>query len=60
MALHPSFPDGPHAILDPAIRWFPALDSFAALLNATAIIILVVSGANELYVWNLPRAVLLH
>ncbi len=24
MALHPSFPDDPHAILDPAIRWFPA------------------------------------
>jgi type III restriction enzyme len=24
MALHPSFPDSPHAILDPAIRWFPA------------------------------------
>ena len=24
MALHPNFPDDPHAILDPAIRWFPA------------------------------------
>ena len=24
MALHPNFPDSPHAILDPAIRWFPA------------------------------------
>ncbi len=24
MALHPHFPDDPHAILDPAIRWFPA------------------------------------
>ncbi len=24
MALHPDFPDSPHAILDPAIRWFPA------------------------------------
>ncbi len=24
MALHPNFPDAPHAILDPAIRWFPA------------------------------------
>ncbi|MDP3279859.1 MAG: hypothetical protein Q8M57_02215 [Nitrosomonas sp.] len=23
MALHPDFPDFPHAILDPAIRWFP-------------------------------------
>lgn len=24
MALHPDFPHSPHAILDPAIRWFPA------------------------------------
>ncbi|MCC6543872.1 MAG: DEAD/DEAH box helicase family protein [Nitrospirae bacterium] len=24
MALHPNFPESPHAILDPAIRWFPA------------------------------------
>ena len=24
MALHPDFPDSPHAILDPKTRWFPA------------------------------------
>ncbi len=24
MALHPEFPDSPHTILDPSIRWFPA------------------------------------
>ena len=24
MALHPDFPDSPHEILDPTIRWFPA------------------------------------
>ncbi|MBX3175911.1 MAG: DEAD/DEAH box helicase family protein [Candidatus Hydrogenedentes bacterium] len=24
MALHPNFPDSPHAILDPEVRWFPA------------------------------------
>jgi type III restriction enzyme len=24
MALHPKFPDSPYAILDPAVRWFPA------------------------------------
>lgn len=24
MALHPDFPSSPHAILDPAVRWFPA------------------------------------
>ena len=28
MALHPNFPDSPHAILDPNIRWFPADESF--------------------------------
>ncbi len=30
MALHPDFPDSPHAILDPAIRWFPADESLRA------------------------------
>ena len=24
MALHPEFPTSPYAILDPAVRWFPA------------------------------------
>jgi len=24
MALHPDFPESPYAVLDPAIRWFPA------------------------------------
>jgi len=24
MALHPSFPESPYAILDPSVRWFPA------------------------------------
>ena len=24
MALHPNFPESPHAILNPDIRWFPA------------------------------------
>jgi len=24
MALHKDFPDSPHAILDPELRWFPA------------------------------------
>ena len=24
MALHPDFPESPHAILEPAVRWFPA------------------------------------
>jgi type III restriction enzyme len=27
MALHPNFPESPYAILDPAIRWFPADES---------------------------------
>jgi type III restriction enzyme len=28
MALHPNFPDDPHAILDPGIRWFPADEAY--------------------------------
>lgn len=27
MALHPDFPDSPHAILEPSVRWFPADES---------------------------------
>ncbi len=27
MALHPDFPESPHAVLDPAVRWFPADES---------------------------------
>ncbi|MBI1928003.1 DEAD/DEAH box helicase family protein [Candidatus Poribacteria bacterium] len=30
MALHPDFPDSPHAILNPAIRWFPADEALRA------------------------------
>ena len=30
MALHPDFPSSPHAILDPAIRWFPADEALRA------------------------------
>ena len=28
MALHPNFPNDPHAILDPGIRWFPADEAY--------------------------------
>ncbi len=30
MALHPDFPEDPHAILDPEIRWFPADETLRA------------------------------
>lgn len=30
MALHPSFPNDPHVILDPATRWFPADEALRA------------------------------
>ena len=30
MALHPDFPNDPHAILDPTIRWFPADEALRA------------------------------
>ncbi|MCD4678499.1 MAG: hypothetical protein K8S18_21295 [Desulfobacula sp.] len=28
MALHPDFPDSPHDILEPDVRWFPADEAF--------------------------------
>ena len=31
MALHPEFPESPHAILDPKVRWFPADESLREL-----------------------------
>jgi len=31
MALHPDFPDSPHAILDPEVRWFPADEALRAV-----------------------------
>jgi len=33
MALHPDFPESPHAILDPGIRWFPTKLLESAVLN---------------------------
>ncbi len=27
MALHPDFPDSPHAVLDPEVRWFPTAET---------------------------------
>jgi type III restriction enzyme len=30
MALHPDSPDSPYAILDPAVRWFPADEALRA------------------------------
>lgn len=27
MALHPDFPESPHALIDPSVRWFPADES---------------------------------
>jgi type III restriction enzyme len=30
MALHPNFPESPYAILDPALRWFPADEALRA------------------------------
>ncbi len=31
MALHPNFPESPYAVLDPAIRWFPADEALREL-----------------------------
>ena len=37
MALHPRFPDDPHVILDPGMRWFPADEALRAGLVARVV-----------------------
>ncbi len=29
MPLHPDFPSSPHAVLDPAVRWYPGNDALS-------------------------------
>jgi hypothetical protein len=53
MALHPNLPDDPHAIFDPAIRWFPADEtlrstSFEKLLPPLVPTLRIVSVFNRI------------
>ena len=50
MALHPNFPESPYAILDPAIRWFPADEA----LRETSMEKLMPPLVPE-FLWLLPK-----
>ena len=56
MALHPDFPDSPHAIVDPEIRWFPADEALRtaagrehrSIANMVAVLIMDYCGRNDI------------
>jgi type III restriction enzyme len=52
MALHPDFPDDPHAILDPAVRWFPADEALRASSFEKLLPPLVPALRNEVKTWR--------
>lgn len=52
MALHPDFPDDPHAILDPAIRWFPADEALRTSSFEKLLPPLVPSLRKEVKAWR--------
>ena len=52
MALHPNFPADPHAILDPAIRWFPADEALRTTSFEKLLPPLVPSLRKEVQAWR--------
>ena len=52
MALHPAFPDDPHAILDPAIRWFPADEALRTTSFEKLLPPLVPTLRKEVQTWR--------
>ena len=52
MALHPNFPDDPQAILDPAIRWFPADEALCATSSDKLLPPLVPTLRKEVKEWR--------
>lgn len=52
MALHPNFPDDPHVILDPGIRWFPADESLRDRRADQLMPPLVSSLRKEIKAWR--------
>ena len=52
MALHPNFPTDPHAILDPAIRWFPADEALRGQADRKALPPLVPGLRKEVKAWR--------
>ena len=52
MALHPDFPDSPHEILLPEIRWFPGQDTVLSLGRETLLPPLVDALRREVRKWR--------
>ena len=52
MALHKDFPDSPHAILDPTIRWFPADEALRASSFEKLLPPLVPELRKQVKVWR--------
>ena len=52
MALHPNFPDDPHAILDPSIRWFPADEALRTTSFEKLLPPLVPTLRKEVQAWR--------
>jgi|CXWL01.1.fsa_nt_gi type III restriction enzyme len=52
MALHPNFPDDPHAILDPTIRWFPADETLRTTSFEKLLPPLVPTLRKEVQAWR--------
>lgn len=52
MALHKDFPDSPHAILDPSIRWFPADEALRASSSEKLMPPLVPELRKQVKIWR--------
>ncbi len=52
MALHPDFPESPHVIIDPSVRWFPADEALRATVYGKLIPPLVHKIRNQVRAWR--------
>jgi len=51
MALHPSFPNSPYEVLDPAVRWFPAAEEMRDTAYEKLLPPLVAKVRQEVQAW---------
>ncbi|MDZ4684124.1 MAG: DEAD/DEAH box helicase family protein [Planctomycetaceae bacterium] len=52
MAIHPSFPNDPHAILEPSLRWFPADEALRTTSFEKLLPPLVTTLRKEVQAWR--------
>lgn len=52
MALHPSFPNSPYEVLDPAVRWFPAAEEMRETAYEKLLPPLVAKVRQEVHAWR--------